>query len=115
MKQRAPLGVGILVCAVLLGTLWYRGTYTVWPGQAAGSRVTWCGRHYDGGTSGPAESLQQIRATYDASYRVVGDYPPLGLARSEVVARACGPHVPTVIFLSVGTDRYVSYELSGGP
>ena len=114
-KHLAPLGVVIVLCAVLAGTLFYRTIYNVWPGQGAGGRVEWCGRHYDGDGGGPAESLRQIQATYDASYRVVGDYPPLGLAPSQVVARGCGPLVPTVIFLSVGPDRYVSYGLSGGP
>lgn len=117
LKELAPLGVLVLLGALLAGagTLWYRTTYNVWPGQGAGSRAEWCGRYYDGGGGGPAISLRQIQATYEASYHVVGDYPPLGLTKSHVVARGCGPIVPTVIFLSVGADQYVAYGLSGGP
>ena len=115
VKQLAPLGVVVLLGALLAGTLLYRTTYNVWPGQGAGSRVEWCGRHYDSDGGGPAISLRQIHATYDASYRVVGDYPPLGLTESQVAARSCGPTVPTVIFLSVGPDQYVAYGLSGAP
>lgn len=114
VKRLAPLGVVILLGVLFAGTLWYRTAYNVWPGQAASSRVTWCGRHYDG-ADGPAISLRQIQTTYEASYHVVGDYPPLGLTKSQVVARSCGPYVPTVIFLSVRSDQYVAYGLSGGP
>jgi hypothetical protein len=114
IREFAPLGGVILLGALVGGTLVYRSHYNVWPGQAADSRVTWCGRHYNGG-GGPAESLRQIQATYDASYKVAGGYPPLGLTRSQVVARGCGPQVPTVIFLSVSPDRYTAYGLAGAP
>jgi hypothetical protein len=114
-KELAPLSVVIVLGTLLLGTLFYRSHYHTWPGQGPRGRVTWCGRDYNGDRSAPAVSLRQIQATYDASYRFVGHYPPLGLTKSQVVARGCGPVVPTVIFLSVGADQYVSYGLSGGP
>jgi flagellin-like protein len=112
-KGLAPLVGSVVLFAVVVGALWYRASYGVLPGQGAGSRIRWCGRDYDGG--GPAESLSQIQATYGASYQIAGDYPPLALSRSQLVAPEGLSYCPTVIFVSVGPDQYDSYGLSGGP
>ena len=46
----ASIVVGLLI-ALLFAVggflLWYRGTYNVFPGQSADSRVHWCNRDYD--------------------------------------------------------------------
>lgn len=113
-KDRAPLIVSVVLCALVVGTFWYRATYHAFPGQTAGSRIRWCGRDYDSG-GGPAESLRQIQAAYGDGYRIAGHYPPLALSDSQLVAPQGLSYCPTVIFLSAGPDRYFSYGLSGGP
>jgi hypothetical protein len=112
--RRLALPVAFTMLAVLLlGTVWYRATYHVWPGQGAGTRIHWCGRNYDGG-DGPPQSAKQIKSTYGGQWRTDGGYPPLGPRRGLLVPRP-GTYCPTVIFLSVGPDRYLGYALSGGP
>jgi len=99
-------------------TLWYRGTYNVFPGQSAGARVHWCNRNYDN-DGAPALSLRQVEAGATSPVRVVGNYPPLALHRDQLLAEVYpGPHTYScaiVVYLRTGPDRYTGYELSGGP
>jgi len=108
--------------AVLAGAcafaVWYRGTYNVFPGQSASSRVHWCGRDYDS-YGAPVQSLRQVEAGAGAPVRVVGTYPPLALRPSRLIAgEDPGPHTHScavVVYLRTGPDQYTQYELSGGP
>lgn len=47
MARRAAAALAVVLLAAAGVTIWYRGTYHIWPGQAAGSRVHWCGRDYE--------------------------------------------------------------------
>jgi hypothetical protein len=97
--------------------LWYRATYNVFPGQSAGTRVHWCNRDYD--NYAPALSLRQVESGASWPVRVVGNYPPLALHREQLLAEVYpGPHTyscAVAVYLRTGPDRYVGYELSGGP
>jgi hypothetical protein len=117
---------GLLALALLAAcvfTLWYRKAYNVWPGQGASARVHWCGRDYETGP-GPPLTWRQITADQHLPIRPVGEYPPLGLSRRELLAPilpARQAHVSpsgvcaVVIYLRAGPDRYKPYGLLGGP
>ena len=97
MARRAVAALAVVLLAAALVAIWYRGTYHVWPGQAAGSRVHWCGRDYEN-DQGPAsaETLRQVKAVSTLPLRVAGDYPPLGRGSSCSRFRwqASPPRVP---------------------
>jgi len=111
-------GVAIIVIAAAVIVVWYRGTYHVWPGQGAGSRVHWCGRDYENDEGpGSAETLKQAKAGSSLPLRAAGDYPPLGPQRELLAVSMAGQAAacPTVIFLKTGPDSYLPYSLLGGP
>lgn len=103
-----------MVGALELGSIAYRAIYHVWPGQGASSRISWCGRDYDDYGS-PAQSLRQITGS-NPGYRLAGEFrEPLGLSSRQVVSSGCSPYAPGVVFVSIGSDRYDAFGLSGGP
>ncbi|HEY3882666.1 MAG TPA: hypothetical protein VGM12_29120 [Trebonia sp.] len=118
MARRAAAALAVLLLAAVLVTIWYRGTYHIWPGQAAGSRVHWCGRDYEN-DRGPAsaETLWQAKAGSTLSLRVAGGYPPLGPRQQLLAVSMAGQPAacPTVVFLKTGQDSYLPYSLLGGP
>jgi hypothetical protein len=116
-RQAVAWALYALLFAVGGFTLWYRGTYNVFPGQSADSRVHWCNRDYDNYAS--ALSLRQVEDGASWPVRVVGNYPPLALHRDQLLAEVYpGPHIyscATAVYLHTGPDRYAGYQLSGGP
>lgn len=102
----------IVVVAVAAAALWYRGQYHVWPGQAAGSRISYCGRDYQAGNSGL--SLREIRADSSSTVRNTGGYPPLG-PQQDLYAVTGGTYCPAVVFLKTGPEQFTAYALLGGP
>ncbi len=120
--ERRQQAIAWALIAVLVAAggfiVWYRGTYNVFPGQSADSRVHWCYRNYDN-DGGPAQSLRQVEAGATSPVRVVGNYPPLALHSAQLLAEVYpGPHTSScavVVYLRTGPDRYAGYELSGGP
>jgi len=73
-RDRAEVIILLVLAAVAVFTLWYRGTYNVMPGQSAGERVRWCGRDYQ--YSGPALTRQQVAALVKAPLRAEGAAAP---------------------------------------
>ena len=118
MARRAAAALAVVLLAAVLVTIWYRGTYHIWPGQAAGSRVHWCGRDYEN-DQGPAsaETLRQAKAGSTLSLRDAGGYPPLGPRQQLLAVSMAGQPAacPTVVFLKTGQDSYLPYSLLGGP
>jgi hypothetical protein len=114
----AVIALAVVLLAAALVTIWYRGAYHIWPGQAAGSRVHWCGRDYEN-DQGPAsaETLRQAKAASTLPLRDAGDYPPLGPGQQLFAVSMAGQPAacPTVVFLKTGPDSYLPYGLLGGP
>jgi hypothetical protein len=117
-QQAIALALIALLFAVGGFIMWYRGTYNVFPGQSADSRVHWCNRDYDS-DGVPPQSLRQIEAGATSPVQVVENYPPLALHRDQLLAEIYpGPHTyscAVAVYLRTGQDRYAGYELSGGP
>jgi hypothetical protein len=116
--RRAGAVLAVVLVAAAGVTVWYRGTYHVWPGQAAGSRVHWCGRDYENDQGpGSAVTLQQAKADSPLPLRVADSYPPLGPRRQLLAVSMAGQPAacPTVVFLQTGQDSYLPYGLLGGP
>jgi hypothetical protein len=79
VARRVVAALAVVLLAAAAVTVWYRGTYHIWPGQAAGSWVHWCGRDYENDEGpGSAETLRQVKAASTLPLLVAGDYPPLG-------------------------------------
>lgn len=119
MAQRiAGAALAIALVAAIAATSWYRSIYHVWPGQAAGSRVHWCGRDYEN-DQGPrsAETLRQAQAGSSLPLRVAAGYPPLWSSQQLLAVSMAGQPAtcPTVVFLKTGQDSYLPYNLLGGP
>ena len=123
-RHRRDLTAGVLI-AVVLGAgafvFWYRATYNVLPGQAASTRVHWCGRDYEstGGTVNWGQASIQEHTGVEGPIVLVGHYPPLGhqAALYAIPVRPLNDGAPcaTDIYLKAGPDRYRSYVLEGGP
>lgn len=113
-KIRVVLGwvAVVVVVAAVVATVGYRTRYHVWPGQTAGSRISYCGRDYDAGNSGL--SLRGIQAESSAPVRNTGEYPPLGPQHALYAAASSG-YCPTVVFLETGPGQFTAYALQGGP
>lgn len=121
VTQRA---VALVVVAAGIFALWYRGTYNVWPGQSASTRIHWCGRDYET-SGGPPQTLRQISSIDDFLLRPVGQYPPLGRSHQELFAAVVigakratvspPPVCAMVVYLRTGPDQYRGYTLEGGP
>lgn len=118
MARRAVAALAVIFVAAAAASVWYRGTYHIWPGQAAGSRVHWCGRDYEN-DEGPAsaETLRQIKADSTLPLRFAGGYPPLGPRQQLLTVSMAGQPAacPTRVFLKTGPDSYLPYGLLGGP
>jgi hypothetical protein len=116
----ARIAVGILALAVV-AAIWYRQTYSVWPGQEASARVHWCGRNYES-SGGSPQTWQQVTSPGRLPVRLVGRYPPLGLSRQELFAAVppaprssvSPPPCPATVYLRTGPDAYRAYRLQGG-
>lgn len=118
MARRAVAALAAAAVVAAAATVWYRGTYHVWPGQAAGSRVHWCGRDYENDQGpGSAETLRQAKAGSSLPLRVAAEYPPLGPRRQLLAVSMAGQPAacPTVVFLKTGADSYLPYGMLGGP
>lgn len=124
LVTKVALNILAVVIVVAGGfTVWYRQTYNVWPGQGASARVHWCGRDYQ--TGGGALTWKQISSRERFSIRAVGQYPPLGWSRQELLAAvtpeaqrfAASPPLPCAMAVYIRTDRnrYRAYGLLGGP
>lgn len=109
----------LVVIGAGCGAFSYRMTYFVWPGQAAGARMHWCGRDYDG-SNGPRVTLAVATAATGSTPELRGSYPPLGrrqdvfatqpLAQPDVSHKLC----PTTLYLRDGSGLYRVYGLLGG-
>ena len=118
MVRKAVTGLAVLLVAAAAVSVWYRSTYHIWPGQAAGSWVHWCGRDYENDEGpGSAETLRQVKAASTLPLRGAGDYPPLGPQQQLLAVSMAGQPAacPTVVFLKTGPDSYLPYGLLGGP
>ena len=118
MARRAVGALAVVFLAAAAVTVWYRGTYHIWPGQAAGSWVHWCGRDYENDQGpGSAETLRQAKAGTPLPLRVAADYPPLGPRQQLLTVSMAGQPAacPTRVFLKTGPDSYLPYGLLGGP
>ena len=117
-RNAADIGAVCLLIA-LLGTLWYRATYHVFPGMVP-TVVHWCGRDYQEGTSGP-QSWAEVAAQAPVAVRTVGYYPPLGPGRlllagaNSITNPPPGHACATVVYLRTSPGRYQVYTLEGGP
>lgn len=122
---RVASGVLALMIVAAAGiAVWYRQVYNVWPGQGASSRVHWCGRDYES-FGGPPRTWPQITSQEPVPVRTVGQYPPLGWSRQELLAAAAPssqrpamskpPVCAMVVYLRTGPDEYGAYSLEGGP
>ena len=118
-RTAAGIGAACLLSAGLLGTLWYRATYHVFPGMVP-TAVHWCGRDYQVGTSEP-QSWAQVTAQAPVAVRAVGYYPPLGPGRllladtGNVTNPPPGQVCAMVVYVRTGAGRYQAYSLEGGP
>ncbi len=118
MARKAVAALAAVLAVVGAAAVWYRGTYHVWPGQAAGSRVHWCGRDYENDQGpGSAETLRQAKAGSSLPLRVAAEYPPLGPRQQLLAVSMAGQLAvcPTVVFLKTGPDSYLPYGMLGGP
>jgi hypothetical protein len=115
------LAAGVLALVVVVAgvfAVWYRATYSAWPGFAPG-RVHWCGRDYQPGETG--QTWHQITAQELLPIRAEGQYPPLGWWGQELFAvsphMVHGPGEPCamVLYLRTGPGSYAAYSLEGGP
>jgi hypothetical protein len=106
----AQRAVALVIVVAGIFALWYRQTYSVWPGQAASDRVHWCGRDYQ--YQGPAQTWRQIASKAPWPVRAVSWYPPLGWSRQQLFApiRPKAPRSPyscaMLVYLRTGPDRY---------
>lgn len=118
MARRAVAALAAVLVVAAVAAVWYRGTYYVWPGQTAGSRLHWCGRDYEN-DQGPAaaETLRQAEADSALPLRVAAGYPPLGPRQQLLAVPMTGQPAacPTVVFLKTGPDSYLPYGMLGGP
>jgi hypothetical protein len=122
--RAAQLAVALVIVAAGVFVVWYRGTYNVWPGQGASTRVHWCGRDYES-FGGPPQTRQQISSGKHFLIRPVGQYPPLGLSSRELFAAVVigarrtsvspPPLCAMVVYLRTGPDQYQAFTLEGGP
>jgi hypothetical protein len=120
----ASIFLGVMVVVAGGVAIWYRQAYNVWPGQGASARVHWCGRDYEN-FGGPPRTWRQISAQAPSPIRPIGQYPPLGLSRQELLAAVTpqaqrdvvSPPLPCtmIVYLRTGPDAYQPYSLEGGP
>jgi hypothetical protein len=127
-RLRAGVAWGVLaLVAVAAGgfAVWYRTVYNVWPGQGASARVHWCGRDYES-FGAPPQTWQQISSQQRSAIRPVGEYPPLGWSRQQLLAAtvpeaqraSARPPLAScavVVYLRTGPGAYQAYSLEGGP
>ena len=118
-RRRSILAVGVFA-AILLPLVVIAAIALQGPGATSihglfglPERVNVCGRQYHGPGSGP-QTLASIRA--DGIEPVLVDTGPLapcpaGACTTVAMDTGCA----TVVFVRVGDDAYVSYELLGGP
>jgi hypothetical protein len=112
--------LALVVVAAGVFTVWYRGTYGEWPVLGLPDRVHWCGRDYQ--IEGPAQTWRQVTAQTPTLILRVGQYPPIGWWRQELLAVTPGvvlhgPGEPcaAVVYLRTGSATYQGYNLEGGP
>ena len=119
-RNAVATGAAVLLAAAGSLTLWYRGTYHMWPGGGVPMVVHWCGRDYQEGISGP-QSWAQITAQAPAAVHAVGSYPPVGPGRllladtGAATSRPPGQVCAMIVYLRTGAGRYQAYTLEGGP
>jgi hypothetical protein len=78
-------------------------------------RIDLCGRSYDGGGQGPVRTVSEVR-TVGGFEPVIVDpwlHPPCVPGACTDVAAAEPCH--SVVFVRVGRDTIVGYDLQGGP
>jgi hypothetical protein len=116
----ASSALALVVVAVGVFAVWYREAYSVWPGLGSPARVHWCGRDYQ--IDGPPQTWSQVTSQARLPIHAVGQYPPLGLWRQELLAVTPGvvlhgPGEPCaeVVYLRTGSGNYQGYTLEGGP
>ena len=81
----AQCAAALMVVAAGIFALWYRGTYNVWPGQQASTRIHWCGRDYES-FAGTPQTRQQISSREHFLIRPVGQYPLLAWSPQRLFA-----------------------------
>ena len=118
------LAAALVVVAAGIFVLWYRGTYNVWPGQGASTRIHWCGRDYES-FGGSPRTRQQISSQEHFLIRPAGQYPLLAWSPQELFAAVVigaprgsvspPPLCAMVVYLRTGPDQYQAYSLEGGP
>lgn len=78
-------------------------------------RIHLCGRSYNGGGQGPVRSVGEVRSAGGFEPVVVDPWlhPPCVPGACTEIATDEGCH--TVVFVRVGRDGIVGYDLQGGP
>jgi hypothetical protein len=113
---RTSIGLRVLFAIILVAAagyvFWYHGHYYVWPGQPAGSKISWCGQDYQAGKK--ALSSKEINAGSPSTLHGVAAYPPLGSPRQQVFAQAGLNHCPSVVYLETTPGQFTAYGLVGG-
>jgi hypothetical protein len=99
------VGLTITLVALLRGL----GPDAVHPAAFLPERFTACGRTWHG--PGSTRSLAEIRA--DGTDPVFLDPAPLSACPANLHPRP--EQTATVVYVRVGSDAYVAYELVGGP
>ena len=82
----AQCAAALMVVAAGIFALWYRGTYNVWPGQQASTRIHWCGRDYES-FAGTPQTRQQISSREHFPDSAGGPVSAAGLVPPEAVRR----------------------------
>ena len=116
----AQCAAALMVVAAGIFALWYRGTYNVWPGQQASTRIHWCGRDYES-FAGTPQTRQQISSREHFLIRPVGQYPLLAWSPQRLFAAVVigaprqsvspPPLCAMVVYLRTGPDQYQAYSL----
>lgn len=125
---RTSIGLRLIFAIVLVAAggyaIWYHNHYYVWPGQPAGSRISWCGRDYQAGRTGLTS--RQVNAQPGGQAKDAGAYPPIGpreqlfavtaqAAHPEQTAHTGQTNCPTTVFLETNAGQFTAYSLVGGP
>jgi hypothetical protein len=116
--------MALVVVVAGIIAFWYRGSFNMWPGQGASTRIHWCGRDYES-FGGTPQTQQQISSQEHFLIRPVGQYPPLAWSPEELFAAVViggtrtsvspPPLCAMVVYLRTGSDQYQAYSLEGGP
>ena len=108
--------VGLALVVGLIWVGWYRSSYYAWPWQSDSTRLAYCGRDYQ--EFAPAVTRAEMVA-HAGPVQPVFRVPAWG-PKQQVFAPTRGftntdPSCPLALFRQTGTDRFIGYEILGGP